>query len=175
MRFNKRFAGTVMGIGLLLGSVGGGAVLAQGPTPISPPAAVQSAPQPETGPGDQVQEPSYTCSLAAGQQATISAADAETAVLAANPGTTVVKTELDDENGCLVYAVELSNGSDVKVDAGNGTILYTEQAGADHEATESSEVQGKEDANDQDNVQEQHESQVDDASESPGVEDAAVQ
>jgi hypothetical protein len=174
MRFNKRFAGAVMGIGLLLGSVGAAAVLAQGPAPAAPPAAVQTAPQPEAGPDDQVQEPSYTCSLTAGQQATISAADAEAAALAANAGTSVVKTELDDENGCLVYAVELSNGSDVKVDAGNGTLLYTEQADGDHEAAESSEVQGKEDANDQDNVQEQHESQADDASEAPGVEDAAA-
>lgn len=64
-------------------------------------------------------------------QAKISAADAEKAALAANPGTTVVKTELDNENGFLVYSVELSNGSEVKVDAGNGTVLYTEQAGND--------------------------------------------
>jgi uncharacterized membrane protein YkoI len=59
-------------------------------------------------------------------KATISAADAETAALKANPGTTVVKTELDSENGVLVYSVELSNGMDVKVDAGNGKILHTE-------------------------------------------------
>jgi len=59
-------------------------------------------------------------------KATISAADAEAAALAANSGTTVVKTELDNENGVLVYSVELSNGMDVKVDAGNGKILHTE-------------------------------------------------
>jgi uncharacterized membrane protein YkoI len=64
-------------------------------------------------------------------QATISAADAEQAALAAIPGTTVVETELDNENGVLVYSVELSNGMDVKVDAGNGTVLHTEQAGND--------------------------------------------
>jgi uncharacterized membrane protein YkoI len=63
--------------------------------------------------------------------ATIGGAEAEAAALAANPGTTVVKTELDDENGVLVYSVELSNGMDVKVDAGNGQILHTEQAGND--------------------------------------------
>jgi uncharacterized membrane protein YkoI len=65
-------------------------------------------------------------------QATISAADAEAAALAANPDTTVVKTELDNENGVLVYSVELSNGADVKVDAGNGSILFTD-SGADSE------------------------------------------
>ena len=65
-------------------------------------------------------------------QATISAADAEAAALAANPGASVVQTELDDENGSVVYSVELDNGSDVNVDATNGTILTTE-TGADNE------------------------------------------
>ena len=64
-------------------------------------------------------------------KATISAADAEAAALAANPGTSVVQTELDDENGSVVYSVELDNGSDVKVDASNGTILATETGAED--------------------------------------------
>jgi len=72
-------------------------------------------------------------------KATISAADAEQAALAANPGTTVVKTELDNENGVLVYSVELSNGMDVKVDAGNGKVLHTEQAGNDATEVDSAE------------------------------------
>lgn len=59
-------------------------------------------------------------------QAIISAADAEAVALAANPGATVVKTELDNENGVLVYSVEMSNGVDVKVDAGTGSILFTD-------------------------------------------------
>jgi uncharacterized membrane protein YkoI len=74
-------------------------------------------------------------------KATITSAQAEAAALAANPGTTVVKTELDNENGVLVYSVELSNGTDVKVDAGNGSILHTEQAGND-----AAEVDGAENA-----------------------------
>jgi uncharacterized membrane protein YkoI len=37
-----------------------------------------------------------------------------------------VKVELDDENGALVYSVEFSNGTDVKVDAMTGSILGTE-------------------------------------------------
>jgi uncharacterized membrane protein YkoI len=74
-------------------------------------------------------------------KATITSAQAETAALAANPGTTVVKTELDNENGVLVYSVELSNGMDVKVDAGNGKILHTEQASND-----AAEVDGAENA-----------------------------
>ncbi|GAB4536851.1 MAG: hypothetical protein Fur0018_27600 [Anaerolineales bacterium] len=93
------------------------------------------------------QDPSYAGSIAVSQsegaseadeavalqsQATISAADAEAAALQANPGATVVKTELDNENGALAYSVELSNGADVKVDAGNGAILFTD-TGADGE------------------------------------------
>jgi uncharacterized membrane protein YkoI len=97
--------------------------------------------------GDQVdeQQPLYTGSISVNEaqyqgmseadetaalqaKATITSAQAETAALAANPGTTVVKTELDNENGFLVYSVELSNGMDVKVDASNGAVLQIEQA-----------------------------------------------
>lgn len=101
----------------------------------------------DAGPDEQT--PSYAGSIAVDQtategmseadesaalldKATITAADAEAAALAANPGATVVKTELDNENGALVYSVELSNGADVKVDAGNGSILFTD-SGADGE------------------------------------------
>jgi uncharacterized membrane protein YkoI len=93
--------------------------------------------------GLEEQMPSYTSSIAVDQaategmseadesaalqgKATISAADAEAAALKANPSATVVKTELDNENGALVYSVELSNGADVKVDAGNANILFTD-------------------------------------------------
>jgi hypothetical protein len=38
------------------------------------------------------------------------------------------------ESGFLVYSVQLADGTDVKVDAGNGTILHTEAAGTDNEA-----------------------------------------
>lgn len=89
-----------------------------------------------------VQNPSYIGSISApanaGSQvlaglAKITASNAETAALAQFPGSTVLKTELDDENGVLVYSVELQTASgikDVKVDAGNAQILYTD-TGAD--------------------------------------------
>lgn len=41
---------------------------------------------------------------------------------------TAIKTELDDENGALVYSVEFSNGTDVKVDAMTGSVIGTEAA-----------------------------------------------
>jgi uncharacterized membrane protein YkoI len=78
--------------------------------------------------------------------ATISSSEAEAVALAANPGTTVVKTELDSENGVLVYSVELSNGLDVKVDAGNGNILYTEQAGDDAAEADGTETTPQQEA-----------------------------
>jgi len=78
---------------------------------------------------NQNQEMSEADEAAALQaKATISAAEAEAAALVANPGATVIKTELDNENGALVYSVELSNGSEVKVDAGTAKILHTETA-----------------------------------------------
>lgn len=177
MKLNRRTAGAMMGIGMFVGIIGGGAVLAQTATPSVPPAGVEVAPQQQTDDNDQVQEPSYTCSLSADQQPTISAADAEAAALGANTGTTVAETELDSENGCLVYGVELSNSSEVKVDAGNGAILHTEQDNEPGEVGESNEAGEANDAeeSDHDNVQEEHESQADDASEVPGVEDAAGQ
>lgn len=78
--------------------------------------------------------------------ATISSSEAEAAAIAANPGTTVVKTELDCENGVLVYSVELSNGLDVKVDAGNGEVLYTEQAGDDAAEADGTETTPEQEA-----------------------------
>ncbi|MHB9034937.1 MAG: PepSY domain-containing protein, partial [Anaerolineae bacterium] len=130
--------------------------------------------QPQTDPDTQAQEPLYTGSIAVNQaqdngmkesdeatalqsQATITADQAKEAALAANPGTTVTKVELDNENGVLVYSVEL-NGLDIKVDAGNAKVLYTEQAGGDKESA------------DNDNLQEEHGSQADDATETAGIE-----
>ena len=62
--------------------------------------------------------------------AKISLEEAKTAALSQYSGTTVVKAELDNENGVLVYSIELSNGTDVKVDAGNGSILFADAGGA---------------------------------------------
>ncbi len=55
----------------------------------------------------------------------ITTEQAQGAALAVHPGT-VIKTELDDENGQLIYNVELDGGVDIKVDAMTGAILATE-------------------------------------------------
>jgi hypothetical protein len=60
--------------------------------------------------------------------AKIPADQAMAAALGAYPGSRVRALALENENGCLVYSVLLSNGLEVKVDAGNGHILHTEAA-----------------------------------------------
>ena len=55
----------------------------------------------------------------------ITAEQARTAALTVRSGT-VLKTELDDENGQLIYSVEFDGGVDVKVDAMTGDVLGTE-------------------------------------------------
>ena len=58
--------------------------------------------------------------------ATTTPREAEDAALAAVPGEAVA-VELDNENGYVVYSVEVTGAdgktTDVKVDAGNGTVL----------------------------------------------------
>jgi uncharacterized membrane protein YkoI len=87
------------------------------------------------------QYPNYVGSIqapenAADQQlstlATISSDQAKAAALK-DPtvaGGTVTSVSLDDENGNLVYSVQIAKGStsyDVKVDAGTGSVLFIDQ------------------------------------------------
>jgi uncharacterized membrane protein YkoI len=72
-------------------------------------------------------------SAALAGQAKITIEEAKTAALDANPGATIAKAELDNENGILVYSVELDNGTEIRVDAGNGVILHTEVGGDDED------------------------------------------
>lgn len=136
----------------VLNSATGNLTMAKAALAVSAPqaqAAQTAAGTTETDSGLDEQNPSYSGSIAVDQSktdgmsetdeatalasmATISVEQAKTAALVANPGTTVIQAELDNENGVLVYSVELSNGSDVKVDAGNAAILYTDN-GADNE------------------------------------------
>src|SRR3990172_4203678 len=67
-------------------------------------------------------EPTNLASLAK-----ITAEEAEVEALTGEPdGTTVIEVELENEDGCLVYGVELSNGFEVNIDAGNGKVLQVE-------------------------------------------------
>lgn len=68
--------------------------------------------------------------------ARIDATRATTAALAKVSGS-LLKVALDNENGNLVYSVEIKTASneikDVKVDAGNGAVLHVEAAGEEEE------------------------------------------
>lgn len=138
-----------------LGSLAVSPAFAQGPTPTNPPAQTQvDEQQPKYTGSIQVKDSQYEGMSEADEaaalqsKATITAGAAEQAALAANPGTSVIKTGLDNENGVLVYSVELSNGMDVKVDAGTGKVIHTEQAGND-----ATEVAGAENTLEQEAVE----------------------
>jgi len=106
---------------------------------------------------ENVQDPSYIGSIPVAEStsdqalagmAKITASDAESAALAQFPGATVLKTQIESENGYLVYSVELQTASgikNVKVDAGNAQILSTDNGGgveaSAHEAPETRETE----------------------------------
>lgn len=144
----KLFVGAAAATTLALG---GGAALAAGPD--------TAAQQDETK--QEEQEPSYTGSIKAPEEqseaedqeneatedqreaaegnklrglAKIDQTSAERAALEAVPGT-VKETDLESENGFVVYGVEVAgnNGEthDVKVDAGTGEILHQQADGTE--------------------------------------------
>lgn len=57
----------------------------------------------------------------------ISMIQAVETVLAANPGTTAMDVNLENENNKLAWEVELNNDLEVYVDANNQEIIKTEQ------------------------------------------------
>lgn len=75
--------------------------------------------------GSEVESAGDTESAPTGTPAISAEAAQKTAESYLNAGT-ATKVELDDENGKLVYSVEFSNGTDVKVDAMTGSVLGTE-------------------------------------------------
>lgn len=101
---------------------------------------------PDAQEGPETPDASEAAEAAAlASKAVISEQQAIDVALAANPGTSTVKVSLDNENGLVVYSVELSNGADVKVDAVTGQIASTDQAG-EHEGAnevEHEEVEGE--------------------------------
>ena len=138
-RLKRTLSAVAIAAGLGLGAAGiANAVSSSGQT------AAPTAAGTEAGTGAEVDNPSYTSSVqmpesateendqaeAAGLQAAakISPEQAKQAALAAVPGT-AGKVELENENGNVVYGVEVTaNGTtiDVKVDAGNASVLAQE-------------------------------------------------
>jgi hypothetical protein len=145
----KRTIATVATTAVLALGVIGATAYAESP----PPSPSTSPAAPKAG-ENETQEPSYTGSIrvpqgldteneaaesaALAKLAKITEADARKAALAKFPGATIQKASLEDENGNVVWAVELTDTNkaahEVKVDAGNGAILAVEAGGADNES-----------------------------------------
>jgi uncharacterized membrane protein YkoI len=125
----------VLTAGYLLGSVSLGGVFAQTAPTRTPAAQSQTAPgTKEQGKANEQGEANEQAESAAlASQAKITADQAKSTALGQFPGGTVKKTELDSENGTVVYSVELTDsagkGQDVKVDATSGKVLATEADG----------------------------------------------
>jgi hypothetical protein len=95
-------------------------------TPGTPTTVVRGEP-PET---NEASEPALNPA-----QVKVTADQARAAALAKFPGATVKRVELQDENGTLVWGVELTDASgaaqDVKVDGASGQVLSVEADGPD--------------------------------------------
>lgn len=113
---------------------------------LSGPTAAQGTPPGEqTQQQEQAQEPKYVCSISVpanmtnSQLASLTKIDAKRAEAAANAAVagTLLGTKLEDENGCLVYSVNIKSADgkvhDVKVDAGNGKVVHQELQGTEKE------------------------------------------
>jgi uncharacterized membrane protein YkoI len=138
-RLKRTLSAVAIAAGLGLGAAGVANAVSSGGQTTAPAAAGT-----EAGTGAEVQDPSYTSSVQVPESATeendqaeaaalqaaakISPEQAKQAALAAVPGT-AGKVELENENGNVVYGVEVTaNGTttDVKVDAGNASVLAQE-------------------------------------------------
>jgi uncharacterized membrane protein YkoI len=124
-------------------------------TPTTNPAATGEN-QSEKDSGKNVQNPSYVGSIKVtdknsasetteastySKMAKITPDQASKAALAKVPGTLIGKIALDNENGVLVYSAQIKDKSgaihDVKVDAGNGKVLFVGKAGSEDSELES--------------------------------------
>ncbi|WP_297070804.1 PepSY domain-containing protein [Thermococcus sp.] len=131
--------------------------------------AMAASTAPTNTTGKNVQSPSYTGSIkiarnsnlsetqeakALQKLAKITPGQAKSAALAKVNGT-AIKVSLDNENGYLVYSVEVKATKglmkDVKVDAGNGKVLYID-SGSDMEKENGKEL--TKDSSDRDNINE---------------------
>ncbi|SDI89443.1 Peptidase propeptide and YPEB domain-containing protein [Arthrobacter subterraneus] len=179
----KMLVGSLAGLALLGGTAVVGLTAANAAT-VPAPAPVEA--NQDANETDEKQEPKLNGSITVPESATeLSEADesaqyadlatidtkaAEDAALASVSGASVVSSELGDENGSLVYEVTVKDGAgaltEVKVDAGNATVLDTEAGddegseGAEDEAGETGET-----ADDQNGSDNEADGEQDDAQE----------
>ena len=89
---------------------------------------------------------------------------AEQKAQASIPGSTVVTSVLEDENGVIVYGVEIKTGNavhDVKVDAKTGSIVKTDQGNDKNEKgdVEKGNIEKDSKAGDKDNIEHENDNE----------------
>lgn len=146
----KAIVGSLAGLVLVSGTALGGIAVANANTTATPSPGTTQGEQGEQNdaneakvkgsisvPESATEVPDAEESAQLATLATVDAAAAEAAATASVPGSTIVSTELGDEDGFLVYDVTVKDGAgtvtEVKVDAGNATVLASE-AGDDEGA-----------------------------------------
>jgi len=122
MKINKTIIIVMVLFGLLVGGLGAGVLLTQQPNVVNAAPPVQQ----EDTEGNEANEGNETEEAVSPDQASITADQAKAAAEAAHSGSKAVAVELENETGKVTYEVELDNGLEVIVDAGNGDILNTQ-------------------------------------------------
>jgi len=135
-------------VGLLALGSAGGVFAATNPTTnqIIPGTSV-------TATAEKSQETDGVELTAANTKTAITEEQAKKTALDSVKGGTFVSIELEDEDGVIVYGVEIQAGTttnDVKVDANTGTILKTDQG---NDNTEKKDAEEATNDNDNDNIQ----------------------
>ena len=123
----------VLTAGYLLGAVSLGGVFAQtapaSPTPAQSQTTSAAKERAATG---QAEANEQAESAVLASQAKVTEAQANATALGQFPGASVTKTELDSENGTVIYSVHLTDSAgkkqEAKVDATTGTLLPAEAA-----------------------------------------------
>ncbi len=140
----RAIVGSLAGLVLVSGTALGGIAVANANTSSTPSADTTQGEQNEAKvkgsisvPESATEVPDAEESAQLAKLVTIDASAAEAAATATVPGSTIVSTDLGDEDGFLVYDVTVKDGAgavtEVKVDAGNATVLASE-AGDDEGA-----------------------------------------
>jgi uncharacterized membrane protein YkoI len=152
MNVRKTITTSALALGVLAGSAGVASAVTSSSSATQPSSSANAV-------EDQTQDPMLNGSVQSpevdGQSeadesaaleslASITADDAGQAALVANPGATVDGVQLGNENGSVVFEVDMTDASgaaiEVKVDAGNGAVLAQESG--DGEADDSTETDG---------------------------------
>ena len=119
MQVKKRFAGFGVGVLMLAGVVAA--------NPFDGAAQQPSTPSAQTDEDDDQMNGTPVVGNPTLQPA-IDLIRAQEIALEGQTGAVVVEVELDGDDGVLAYDIRLDNGTEVEVDATNGTVIQTEQS-----------------------------------------------